>query len=431
MDVYIESAKAYVYMTTMLCGEVRKRDLVRGDVKAITMRRAIASLRDESKVILETKVDGDTVLRLRKPFAWKIMAYIPELEKQYEAQTNNHRFKSSPPSSVIRELQRGDLIHFMLKNEIHINHTKLYYRSQRGRKKPPARGFENLADVITHGKEGTLDHEFMDIAKNIYISKSRDDNALNYDDLINRILPNELYFFLSFEVKRYKRRSDAGRSPTLSINASRAFGHLVGRENSYSVFMIQDESVKLNRDVEVRFRDYLKNISRGIFGTSVEIERNKYAPKGECILVCPDEKSILKYIREPKKSYRDTNLKTTVADIYSRCYAVTLADSDAINLITQRDWRSRLLTSIFLPAELSGAEDVSFDYCDAVYDDDMAIELVTMDIKKIEATLKLLDKSKKIKLHVFCKDQQKDLAKEIFKKFSKQVIIHVISNVGG
>lgn len=430
MEIHVDNIKSYVFVLLAMCGEIDKKVLLDGIGSPAYGRRAIMSLRDEAGVVTEKNVAGTTLLRLKKPAAWKIMEAFPELQSHYETITNNHQFKTSPPAAVLRDLRKGELILYAINNDINVNLLKIDYLNQRGRKKTLPTFLRRISENTQpplQDKSNKKAEAIQSVMEHIFVSNQDKEirRQNSYGEIVNYMLPNDVYFFSSQEVKRYKNKEQEN-SPTLSINTSRSFGHIIGRENSYAVYLVSEGLIKLKQETEIRYRDYLENIYRKVYGTIASEDRRNYASKGACILFCPDIESIINHIRYPGRKYKNTNLTTTVCDIYSSCYAVPLNNKTAIQKIIGLDWRNDLLLQIFTEDEIHEAEQKLKGFCDAIVNDTMAIELTSLDIKKIETSLQLLHKSREVTLLIYCEEWQREAIKKIYSPYQPQVEIKTI-----
>lgn len=420
MEIIVDDIRAYIIVVIMLCGELDKKILLESSSSAVYSRRAVAALKAIG-LVNEKRLRGKTILRLKKPAAWKIMEGIPELKSHYETLTNEHTFKSEPPTAVQRDIQKGCMIYAALNSNMKINLIDLSYLRKRGRHGSPPVSCTNLAYVLCKLNDWNQEKidSLKEIANHIFFENSNGiQTEENYEDVLEKVLPNDVNLFTSQIVKRY--RVNKVNSPTLSINASRSLGHIIGRGNSYAIYQIAQEMIKIQIETETRYREYLFSIYQKVYGSIALKEKITHSPQGECVIFCDDIKNIKAYIRLPKTKHSN---RKNLLDVYSQSYLVALNDSSSLDLLTRSCWKQELFEELFSVDEIYEAEKKLKGICDAIIGSTPAIELMSMDLNKIERTISILDADPEVEYIIYCTPKQEEVVTELFEDYENQIEI--------
>lgn len=424
MQVIVNSGRSYLFMCVVLCGQV-KRKYLSGclDSREVSSR----TLRELTNTnILATKnFNRSKMVRLNMPQAKEILTQMPAIDAYYTHLTNNHLFKMTPRSLGIRKERTSAISIMMLTEGITLNDISLKRRNGKDRIKIPYKAVlkdmeSGISLLDSHGNpiaENETEKNIIRILRDIEVFEEGYSPLAIHTDRIRKIRAGQKYFFSAPEVKRYTINAGDEIAPTLNINASKTYGHLIGNYNSYAAYYMDSITEKFSDTVERRLRNYIENNFISAYGPDAFDERREVSPSGECIVFYDREEILPAIIDQMMEKERK---RITPADLYSRCYALKVME-DKISPLMKEGWREELRRECFTLKQIEDIPLNFFSWCDAITDGMPAIELVSMDIRKIAETRKQLADSPTNTLTVVCRTNQKGLIERAYADVAKQI----------
>ena len=194
--------------------------------------KIIKELIDE-KVLIEKKIEGTKMIRLRAPLGLEILSHIPALEMQYMKVSNKHHFQTNPKSMVVRSKNTGDMIVSAIYAGIRINDIEITFVEGKQEIIIPEGSiikelYLNYKTIVKKNgaikTEDAKEKSLIKILKGIEIYKEVEiPETANYNSKVFAAQKKTGNIFISTEVKRYYSNNKI--SSTLRINSSRMYGH--------------------------------------------------------------------------------------------------------------------------------------------------------------------------------------------------------------
>lgn len=379
MKITAESMNAYLFLLCGLCTEIKRDELLKGLGTVTFARRTLRAALDGGMLCEKKTPLGKTVGLSHKGYT--ALSEVADLRWHYDLMSNARTMRYDS-ASLARRLEKSRVLFSSVMAGLPVNGITYEYERKRGRKHS-GRKSRAVSGLYTSGKPLTKE-------------------AKPYETLLSENPPDVASLYTAALIKRYEVLT--GRfAPTLRINQSRARGHIIGPGTNYACYCMNGQPEKLVTSVEEKLSGYLSGIYMRCYGAEEAGLLRRVSPSGDALLFCTRKDAVLSLARKPGERRK----KSSICDIYSRVFIIP--PQKRIDRMCMQNWQKNLKDSLYLPEEIKRAEGSGFDaYVEGRY----SLELVSMDLCRIERALEIKDQG--VRLHVLCSEDDKSVLEELF-----------------
>lgn len=390
MKIVSNTLDEYLVHLVSLCGQMPLSELDKIQLgKSYLMNNVRQLVRD--KKIAKVSTEAGVIYRIKKPHGYTQVETHQGLFAHYNLLTNNQTF-TGQKLALLRASHIASVIHFMHRAKIPVDGVELEYLPtppSKRRKAPSAKDNPNPQNRFLG-----LDDMLINILDK--------DEGRTYEEILREINPDNQNFFISKVVKRYKIMGEDTSSPTLRINTSRFLGHLIGRGNSYPVYMVTKDMNQLPLNSERILKDYLEKLHRSVYGIKASEDRRKTHPNGTGLFLIPSIDEIISIMENAPEltsgGKAKTKSKVYPPEIYGEAYTlpVNSCGEKLLKILMHPHGQDKLHQLLFSDEQIKAAKvgPASVYDADAIIDEQLVYELITLDMSKMSLVKKLLENDK-------------------------------------